>query len=377
MLESVYRRLLEARRYDVANFTGLAEVLYRRGRADEGDATLRRLVARDPDSASNFIAGAEAAASAGRLSVAIELREGAARIARADASNMLELARLRAAAGRGGEAATAYAALLNDDKAPNSVRARAIDLSAELVAKEPSLRSTLVGSSTSEPAGILSAVVGASSGDVASSRATLSPLVDAGSVLAALELGRIEASANQPSQAVAAFEKALAADPNGTLTSTVAFGGLTPIDALLQLYPSVGRPEAALALGTAHSETYDRDDAETSQGLAFEPDVATVTSAGSLESLSSRNASAFEREREASLAALADAAARLGRLDEAVAYARGRVTVAADADRPKAESRLDELLTAQRDAARRTATLLRVGQAVATDTIPVRDFSIE
>ncbi len=375
MLESVYRRLIDARQYDVANYTGLAEVLYRRGRIDEADATLRGLAARNPDSSAALAAAGDAAARAGRYQTAIELREAAARVARGDASNALELARLRAIAGDAGRAVVGFAEVAGDDRAPNSIRAQAVDLAAEIAAKDAGARTALtarLGAGKTEHERVLAAMISGSPS------AGLEPLAAAGSTLAAIELGRVELAAGRSGNAITAFERAIASDERGTLASAIAFGGATPAESLIQLYTAANRPDAAVAIGFDRSAIFQTDDGERVEGIVFEPDIREVGGPVGLQSLGDRNWNALRAGRTAALGALADSAARIGLFDQAVGYARRRLVLVAETpDAAKAQTKLDELMTAQRDAARRASGLLRVGTAIATDSVAIKEFTLD
>jgi cellulose synthase operon protein C len=391
LLEGTYRALLDARIFDSANFTGLAEVLYRRGRADEADSLLRRLAARTADSADGFVAAADAAGRSGRYALAIDFRESAARLARADADNALELARLRAASGAdAGRATEELAAVVADERAPIAIRASAVELVAELAAGTADLgraaTSKLAGGG-GEPGRVLAALLLGTGGDVEGARSALLAMTKAGpSALAAIELGRLElrSGAGRAAEAVAAFELALTLDSSGALADRIAFAGPTPTDALIRLYGASNRPYTALALaaergGYAGDAGDDEESDSGDERFSFEPDAESAVPASGLASLNERNSDAVGRARTDAIGLLAEEAAALQRWDEAVAFARARVTqlTARGGDRTVAEKRLADLEAARRTWERGLERLLYVGTTVARDAVTVRDLVLD
>jgi tetratricopeptide (TPR) repeat protein len=388
LLEQVYRTLVDLRQYDDANFTGLAGVLYRRSRPDEADGVLRRLAARRGDSPAALEAAADAAASNGRISVAIELRQSAARIARADSRNALELARLQAAAGDAAGGAVALGGVVADERAPASVRAQAVDLAAELAASNASARSALstrLASAKTSTERVLAALVAASGGDASGGRSALESLAATDSTpLSAVELGRMEMAAGRTAQATAAFEKALSIDPRDALAQTIAFGGVTPLDGLARLYTAGGRYDAALKLAETHADRYQKGSDADGEGaaaasLVFEGGGGEPGTANGLPSLSDRNFEARQRGLFDALASLADAAAKLGRWVEAIDYQQTRLASARPSSPEQAgvEAKLGELRQARADAERRAAGRLTVGTAVASERVVIRDFTFD
>ncbi|HND56564.1 MAG TPA: hypothetical protein PLV92_29300 [Pirellulaceae bacterium] len=76
---------------------------------------------------------------------------------------------------------------------------------------------------------------------------------------------------------------------------------------------------------------------------------------------------------------LEDAAAKVERWSDAVAFGRRLVQVLpSDSEaRAGAERRLGELLAASREAERKSAGTLRIGEAVASESIAIRDLTLD
>lgn len=380
VLESTYRALLDARRLEDANFTGLAEVLYRRGRSEEADGVLRRLAARRPDSAESLVAVAEAAARGGRYALAVQTREAVSRLARADALNRLELARLRAASGDAARGASEAVEVALDGRAPNRVRAAAVDVAGELAADATARAAALarLGAPADATARALAARLAVAGGDLEGARAALGDAPRA-SAAAAVELGRLEMAAGRTREAIAAFEQALALDPAGTLSDAIAFAGATPAEALVTLYPQAGRPDAALHLAATRGDAYAKRDEDEDSGerLSFEPDGMAPAASRGLETLSARSAANLRSMRIAGLAALAEAAAKTGAWDEALAYARARVWLLRDTELVAARRRVDELLAMQAAAQQSALALPRLGAAPSDEGVWIRDMRLD
>ncbi len=384
LLEATYRKLLDDRHFDTSNFTGLAEVLYRKGRADEANGVLRRLAAgRDvgPDALS---AAADAAARSGQYAVAIELRNIVSRKSPADIDNRLEMARLVALSGNPGAAIAGFVDVVADERAANRLRAQAVDLAVEIATADSSARSAAlarVSSGRTEPERVLAARLLAVAGDVDGARRGLESILAGGaSPFAALELGRLELGANRPAEAARAFELSIAAESSGDLGSSIAFGGPTPINGLIRAYVGAGRLDAALKLAESRPGTYQSDaDEETDGQLVFEPDIVEARVATGLASLGARNFEAEQADRVVTLASLIDAAARTERWSDAVAFGRRRASMlpSGTPEREQADRRVGDLLASSRDAERRATGVLRVGEAVASDSITIRDFTLD
>ncbi len=383
LLESTYRGLLEDRRFETANFTGLAEVLYRRGRAEEANGVLRRLAAGRNVGPDALAVAADAAARSGQFAVALELRGMISRKAPGNLDNRLETARLVALSGNGADAVTRFVEIVNDERAPNRLRAQAVDLAAETAAADASARSaalSLSSSGRSEPARILSARLQAASGDVDGARKSLEAVLAGGpSAFAAIELGRIEFEAGRPAEAARAFELALAADSSNDIGTAIAFGGTVPINGLIRAYVGAGRVDAALELVESRSTIYQADVEDDEAGLVFEPEVVEARTSTGLASLNSRNYDSERADRILALAALVDAATRTERWTEAVAFGRRRASLLqpGSRERTEADSKVSELLASSREAERRHTGVLRIGAAVASETITVRDLALD
>lgn len=383
LLEATYRKLLEVRNYDASNFTGLAEVLYRRGRADEANGVLRRLAAGRNPSTTALSAAADAASRSAQYPVAMELRQLVLRHAPADIENRLELARLLAATGNGRDALSALLEIVADERASNRVRAQAVDLAVEVATADASARtagSAKVASGRTEPERVLAARLLAVAGDVDGARRGLEAVLAAGaSPFAAIELGRLELAANRPGEAARAFELSLAAESNGNLGSSISFGGATPVHGLIRAYVAMGRLDAALKLAESRAGTYQLDGEEEAAGLVFEPEVVEARIATGLPSLGARNVEAEQLERIATLSSLIDAASRSERWSDAVAFGRQQASLLPPEtpEREQAQRRIGDLLSLERDAERRAYGILRIGEAVAAESITIRDFTLD
>lgn len=383
LLEATYRSLLDDRRFDTANFTGLAEVLYRRGRADEANGVLRRLAAGRGVGTDALAVAADAAARSAQYAVALELRAMISKSAPANIENRLEIARLAALSGNASAAMDGFIEVLADERAPNRLRAQAVDLAAETAATDASVRATAfsrVSPGRTEPERVLTAHLQAAAGDVEGARNGLQSILAGGaSPLAAIELGRLELAAGRPAEAARAFELALAADSSSNLGGMIAFGGTVPINGLIRAYAGAGRMDAALKLAESRVGTYQLDAEDDSEGLVFEPDVVEARTSTGLPSLNARNYDAEHADRILVLASLIEAATRTQRWPEAVAFGRRRASLlpANSPERTEADRRVGELLASSRDAERRQTGVLRIGEAVASESITVRDLLLD
>ncbi|HVG20554.1 MAG TPA: tetratricopeptide repeat protein, partial [Blastocatellia bacterium] len=133
LLYDAYRAASRTRFADDASLAGLAEIESRRGRADEAGRLLKFLVERSTDNLKALRLAAETAARINRFADAIDFREQIARVNPDDSENRLELARAMSAAGRRKEALDLIAALIDERATPNSVRAQAAEVVAEVV----------------------------------------------------------------------------------------------------------------------------------------------------------------------------------------------------------------------------------------------------
>lgn len=382
MLEDVYRTYIGAGYYDVANYTGLAEVLYRTQREAEADALLRAMLARRGDDRSAIDTAAAGATRAGRFALAVEFREKLARLSRTDSVNLLELARLRAVVGREQEAIAPLLDIIGDERAMNTTRARAVDVVLEISSRNPASASAATArltSPTSEPERVLAAMLKAQRGDAASARADLEAVLAEGpSTLAAIELGRLNLSTGQNAQALAAFERALMWDSNDRLASTIAFGGPTPINSLVRLYIDAGRSATALRVAEQHANDF-QVDPDATANLIFQPEVAEITGPEGLPSLATLSQRSERMLRGEALGALADAAAKVQRWDEAVGYATKRAALLApnSPERAQADAVTERLSVARYEANRSTYGALRIGAAVASEQVTIREFTLD
>ncbi len=383
LLDTAYRTLLDARVFSDSNFIGLADVLYRKGKGDEGDAVIRRLASRKTDDAGGLRTAAATASAAGRYALAIELRESVARLSRADSENALELGRLRIAAGDAVRGASALVDVAGDERASLGVRAEAVDTAA-MAAKDAGVRAALasrLANAKSQPERILGALVAAAGGDVDGARRTLQPLSDGGDALASIELGRLERTAGRSAEASRAFEKAVAVATSPALDDSIAFGGSTSRDSLIVLYGATGRDAAAIALADIDRSNYVSEDEATAAArpFVFEPSVGDGSPLAGLPSIASLNAQGRLSQRLDALASLTESAYRLQRWDDAVSYARRRAEVLASGspERAKADERLTQVETAKREAERKLSQSLKVGEAVATDAVSIRELTLD
>ncbi len=204
-------------------------------------------------------------------------------------------------------------------------------------------------------------------------------LAGGASPLAAIELGRLELGANRPAEAARAFERSIAAESSSDLGSAIAFGGSTPINGLIRAYVGAGRLDAALKLAESRPNTYQSDGDEEADGLVFEPDIVEARVATGLASLGARNFEAEVADRIVTLASLIDAAARTERWPDAVAFGRRRASMLTSGtpEREQAEKRVGDLLASSREAERRSTGVLRIDAAVASDSITIRDFTLD
>jgi predicted Zn-dependent protease len=370
-LEKILRELIDARSFDDENFIGLAEVLYRRGNAEAGDATLRRMAVRSSDNATSLRLAAAAAGRAGRYSLAIELRETAARLAPAHIGNLLELARLRAASGDGARAAGELGRSIADETAPNWARAQAVDVALAIAMKNGEARDVLLKQPAKSEAGRVLAA------RLAGDQEALSGFAEE-SALAALHSGRLLLETGRKPEALAAFVKAVAMDPNGAVTGVSAVGGPMPPDALVALLAQQQRQYAVLVIAMRHASRYQSDEDESAGGFLFTPRPAPQVAVAGLGTLDEENAAASSAARSASLATMVDVAANLELWEEALGYARARVatTPPASTERSLAEARVTDLLAAQRAAARRREALLQLGDAIADERLLVKEFTL-
>jgi hypothetical protein len=224
---------------------------------------------------------------------------------------------------------------------------------------------------------VLAALVAAAGGDVDGARRSLESMARPGaSPITTIALGRLEMASNRTGAAIVAFERALAVDEREVHPGEVAFGGPTPADAHIELYTPAGRPDAALAIAASRSTTYE---GETAESTSFEPDVRERPAPAGIVGIGTRNWDARRVGRGRAVAALAEAAASVGRWDEAVAYAKRRVNLldAAAPERPAAEKRFADLQAASYEASRRSAGLLRIGSAVASESVAIREFTLD
>jgi tetratricopeptide (TPR) repeat protein len=392
LLYDAYRVAARSRTVDEGSISGLAEIEARRGHQDEASRLLKMLVERSTDNQRALLLAAETAARITHYAEAIDFREQLVRANPANASNRLELARVVAASGKGGDALERIAALIAEQGTSNRVRAQAAEVVGDIVRTDRQLASRAAslfdGRAAQGDAGALLARAAASdaSGNAGEARAALERITTGAlAAVAQAKLGALLLAANNQAEAIAHFERALYLDADGELTEVIAYTTPGPRAQLIALYSRTSRDLAAVRLAEESSDsdeygqrkrglfssavrkalTSSNEEASNqTTDVSFQPsmDVARSRTPG-LRTIGELNETALSKLRVDLVAVLVESAARLGQLDRALALERLRAIEARKADEKTAiEKRISELLAAEQARQARTAQLLHIDQ---------------
>jgi predicted Zn-dependent protease len=389
LLYDAYRAAATSRAPDDTTLTGLAEIQARRGRPDEADKLLKKLVERSTDNLKALELAAETAVRITRYDLAIDYRNQIAQAKPGDSTNALELGRILAAAGRNGDAVDKIIALVTTRTTPNTVRAQAAELAGQIAAADRAqsarAEAALKPAASQGDAGasLMLAAIAEATGNADAARAALSH-VGGGPLgaVAQLKLGMLAVAAGRDQDAVPRFERALYLDSYGAVTDAIAFSVPSPRVQLTLLYSRMGRDLAAVrmaedqekpliskaVLSTMSSEA---QKAQVEESVVFEPPLEPQRMKGAdLRTLGElKQAAAAKTERDI-LAALVGAASRLGQYDKAIAIERFRISEAMRAEEKAAiEKTLAEMLAAEKTRQARAASLLRIDHSNTTGSV--------
>ncbi|HKA22430.1 MAG TPA: tetratricopeptide repeat protein [Blastocatellia bacterium] len=393
LLYDFYRQSLSSRYADDASLSGLAELEARRGRGEEASRLLKLLTQRSTENIRPLQLAAETAARIGRYADAGAFREQIGRVRPDDAANKIELARAVVASGRVNDAVDEIVTLITERSTPNTARAQAVEILADIVRANRSLasqaRSGLDRAQRSTDAVALArAAISEASGNVEEARSMLAGVTSGPlAAIAQMKIGLLALAQQRNADAISSFERALYLDADGVVTGSIAFRAPGPRAQLIELYGKSGRDAAAIRLVEGESDdspshslfnaevrralTSGSVRAETQTSISFEPSLDAASSRiGGLKTLAEMNASAVAGIRRGLLASLAESAARLGQFERAIAVEKLR---AAEASKPEdkvaIEKRLQEMVEADRVRQQRLTMLRRIDNSNAAQSI--------
>jgi hypothetical protein len=382
LLKAAYERALALEQLQTASFVGLSRTALETGDAERGLQLLRLLLALsrtetretaaaelaaldwvkaravnakevEAPAAANQIAegealrlAAETAAEFGRFAEAGDWRERLAALAPDHHPNKIELARTRAAQGRGDDAIATLTALMADARARRTARWTALWTLSEVAAKNDALwrsaESRLHAASQDEEMrwALDSLARGLSSPRPLSARATL---------LAAL----LQKNAGRSAESLATLRDSLIPLGETSLAQAISAVDEEPRWLLVRLYAGQQQPRAALKLAGAD---------ERLKGRALDPleelDETPASEPKRARRLAPLAVLATERQahaREELLALLSTAAEQIADWRQAIEFERARFDLLADAGaRRDSKARLGTLLARQKESARKT-----------------------
>jgi len=390
LLYDAYSKTARTRYADDASLAGLAEIEARRGHSAEASRLLKLLVERSTNNSSALRIAAEAAGRIGRYADAIDFREQIARANPDEATNKLELARVLAAAGRGGDAVDQIVALIVERTCANIVRAQAAEVLADIVRADRSLASRATAAldqrAKSDATALARASVNEAMGNRDEAGASLTQ-VDRGPLgaVAKWKLGLLELAMGRNAEAATSFEQAIYLDADGAIIDAIAFRAAGPRAQLVLLYGKTGRDLAAIRLAEAEQQnpqslissalrralSSGTEQKTSPTTFSFEPSLEVARSrASGIRALAEMNEAAASGIRGELLASLVESSARLGQYDRAIAIERLRALEATKADEKAAiEKRLAEIVAAERARQLRLALITRIDKANAAGSI--------
>ncbi|MBI3652730.1 MAG: hypothetical protein HY231_17040 [Acidobacteria bacterium] len=389
LLYEVYKKDSQWRYASDASLAGLAEIEARRGRNDEASRLLKLLVDRSTDNLGALQLAAETAARINRYGDAVGFREQIATTNPDDAVNKLELVRAMAAAGKNGEAMDRVLTMLQERATPNSVKAQLAEVVGEIAKADKSSAEKIqrlfqtAGVQQEGGALLAGAAFDESTGNMERAQTTLARVKGPLEAVAQVKLGLLNRRGNQDAEAAKNFERALYLDPDAILTSAIAFRAGSSRGQLIALYSKLQRDQAAIRLtegeadgksllsAAARQALTGGETAETATTAIFEPSLEiTKAKITGLRMLAELNEAAAATAQNDLILALADASARLGRLDRAIALERLRASEAKRPDEKTAiEKRIEAFVAVKQARDKAAAVALHINKSFASGAI--------